>query len=308
MGVKGLPAYIRKWCENIYVQVPAARFKNRYCVIDANAYTHRFAAVSQTCQQYLVKFLGLIYNLKLDGVYPVFIFDGGAPDEKWEEQQKRRESQEAIRAEIARLEREDDDYGTNQERIAQLSKRLTGTPPEYKQALNELLVTLGVPVIRAPDEAERLCAALVKERKAALVLSPDSDLWVYDIDIVATDYNPLAHEFSIVSPSNIIKTVGLTREQWVDFCIMCGCDYNQNIPGIGPAKSFDLIKKHGSIEALPKNLNTDVLRHVRCRELYTIEPSGLKKISNGKLSKDSLTVMKRWGVEDHHPKMLEVFK
>lgn len=307
MGIKGLPAYVRKWCDDVHVSIPATEFKNRFIAIDANSFTHRYAAGSLTCQQYIVKFCNLIYTMKSEGVYPVFIFDGGAPKEKWEEQQRRREVQDSLQSEIARLEREDDDYGTNQERIAALSKRITTTPPEYKEALNEILIALGIPVIKAPCEAERMCASLVKEKKVALALSPDSDLWVYGIDIVATDFNPFSREFSIVSPSNIIKTVGLTREQWVDFCIMCGCDYNQNMPGIGPAKSFDLIQKYGSIENLPaEKFDVSVLNHIRCRELFRCEPSGIRSIKNGAPSRDLKNILNKWGVEDFHPKMMEI--
>ena len=98
MGIKGLPAYVRKWCNDVHVSIPANEFKNRFIAIDANAFTHRYAAGSMTCQQYIVKFCNLIYTMKSEGVYPVFIFDGGAPKEKWEEQQRRREAQDSLRS------------------------------------------------------------------------------------------------------------------------------------------------------------------------------------------------------------------
>ncbi len=45
---------------------------------------------------------------------------------------------------------------------------------------------------------------------------------------------------------------GLSMEQFVDFCILCGCDYVNNIRGIGPVKALQLIQKHGSIEVMGK--------------------------------------------------------
>lgn len=304
MGIKGLPAYIRKQCDGVYVEISADEFKNRFIAVDANAYAHRYAAGSQTIQQYLVKFINLIISLKSVGIYPVFIFDGGAPQEKWEEQQKRKETQESIRAEISLLEQEDDDYGTNQDRIASLSKRLTHTPPEYKIALNELLTACGILVIVAPDEAERMCAALAIEKKVALVLSPDSDLWVYKIDIVASDYDIYRKNFTIVSPSNIIKAVGLTHTQWLDFCIMCGCDYNHNIPGIGPAKSMDLIKKFKNIENLNESYDTSCLKYERCRELFRYQPTEINKLTKSKLHPELKKVLDKWGVGEYHQKIL----
>ena len=36
--------------------------------------------------------------------------------------------------------------------------------------------------------------------------------------------------------------------QFVDLCILCGCDYCDSIRGIGPKKALKLIKAHGTIE------------------------------------------------------------
>lgn len=36
--------------------------------------------------------------------------------------------------------------------------------------------------------------------------------------------------------------------KFIDLCIMCGCDYVNNIRGIGPVRAVQLIQKHGSIE------------------------------------------------------------
>ena len=37
-------------------------------------------------------------------------------------------------------------------------------------------------------------------------------------------------------------------DQFIDVCIMCGCDYVNNIRGIGPVRPLQMIKKHGSVE------------------------------------------------------------
>ena len=41
----------------------------------------------------------------------------------------------------------------------------------------------------------------------------------------------------------------MTMEQFVDLCILCGCDYTCNIGGVGPVKAFNYIKStDGTIE------------------------------------------------------------
>jgi flap endonuclease-1 len=40
----------------------------------------------------------------------------------------------------------------------------------------------------------------------------------------------------------------MNMDEFIDLCIMCGCDYTHSIGGIGPIKAFNLIKEHGNIE------------------------------------------------------------
>jgi len=40
----------------------------------------------------------------------------------------------------------------------------------------------------------------------------------------------------------------------VDFCILCGCDYTTDIEGIGPARAYSWMKKHGNLDIVIKNL------------------------------------------------------
>lgn len=46
----------------------------------------------------------------------------------------------------------------------------------------------------------------------------------------------------------MIKELDLTEEQFIDMCILCGCDYAQKIQGIGPVKAYKLIKDLDCIE------------------------------------------------------------
>jgi hypothetical protein len=50
----------------------------------------------------------------------------------------------------------------------------------------------------------------------------------------------------------LLSELELTMEQFIDLCIMCGCDYASNIRGIGAVRALALIKQHGSIEAVIK--------------------------------------------------------
>lgn len=45
-----------------------------------------------------------------------------------------------------------------------------------------------------------------------------------------------------------IEGLGLTYDQFVDMCILCGCDYTPTVRGIGPKKAYNGIKAHHTAE------------------------------------------------------------
>ncbi len=40
----------------------------------------------------------------------------------------------------------------------------------------------------------------------------------------------------------------MTHDEFIDLCILCGCDYTANINGVGPVKAFKFMKEEGTIE------------------------------------------------------------
>ena len=46
----------------------------------------------------------------------------------------------------------------------------------------------------------------------------------------------------------VLSGLGLTMDEFVDLCILCGCDYCERIEGIGCIKAYQLIKEYKTIE------------------------------------------------------------
>lgn len=53
-----------------------------------------------------------------------------------------------------------------------------------------------------------------------------------------------------------LEGLGLTHDQFVDLCILLGCDYCDSIKGVGPKTALKLVREHGNIETILKNLDT----------------------------------------------------
>lgn len=71
--------------------------------------------------------------------------------------------------------------------------------------------------------------------------------------------------------------------QFIDLCILMGCDYCATIKGIGPKRAIDLIKQHGSIEEILENIDPNVSW---CR--YSTE---VQVVKNERSGSDSFCVL-----------------
>ena len=58
---------------------------------------------------------------------------------------------------------------------------------------------------------------------------------------------------SIFNYEKMIEDLNLTHDQFIEFCILCGCDYCDSIPKVGNITALKLIKKFGNIEEIIKN-------------------------------------------------------
>lgn len=55
----------------------------------------------------------------------------------------------------------------------------------------------------------------------------------------------------------VLKGLDLTYDQFVDLCILCGCDYCSTIKGIGPKTALKLIKQYKTLESVVAVLKKD---------------------------------------------------
>ena len=51
-----------------------------------------------------------------------------------------------------------------------------------------------------------------------------------------------------IDVSTVLSALQLSREAYVDFCVLCGCDYAQKLRGVGPKTALKLIVTHKTLE------------------------------------------------------------
>ena len=195
--------------------------------------------------------IGMFYRtirMLANGLKPVFVFDGKPPALKGGELARR--SQRAAEAREAAAEAAETGDAATAERLARRTTRVTR---EQNEDIKRLCRLMGVPVVEAPGEAEAQCAALVK---AGLVWATGSE----DMDSLTLGSSVLLRHLNFAESrrlpvleihlDRVLAGLGFTMAQFVDLCILLGCDYCDTIKGIGRVNAVKLMRQHGSLEAL----------------------------------------------------------
>jgi len=133
---------------------------------------------------------------------------------------------------------------------------------------------MGVPVVESPGEAEAQCAALAKSGKVFATATEDMDALTFQTPVLLRKMTFANGSKAVIQTMNYQKALeglGLNQDEFVDLCILLGCDYCDSIRGVGPKTALKLIHEYHSMEKILQNLD---------RKKYTVpdgyEP-GVKK-------------------------------
>ena len=91
-------------------------------------------------------------------------------------------------------------------------------------------------------ESEKICALMCINGQVDAVLSEDTDVLAYGTPKFLFNLNTASQVLTEIRFDNVINSLEIEREKFLDFCILCGTDYNKRIRGIGPKKAFDLLE------------------------------------------------------------------
>uniref|UniRef100_A0A0D9W124 Flap endonuclease 1 n=1 Tax=Leersia perrieri TaxID=77586 RepID=A0A0D9W124_9ORYZ len=229
MGIKGLTKLLAEHAPGAAVRRRVEDYRGRVVAIDASLSIYQFLiAVGRKGTEVLTNEAGEVTrSLKRDDAY--------------------KDLNKAIEAGDGDL-------------IEKLSKRTVKVTKKHNEDCKKLLSLMGVPVIQAtaPGEAEAQCAALCENHKAFAVASEDMDSLTFGARRFLRHLTDLSFKRSPViefEVSKVLEELGLTMDQFIDFCILSGCDYCENIRGIGGQRALKLIRQHGCIEEVVQNLS-----------------------------------------------------
>ncbi|VWU51849.1 flap endonuclease 1 [Hepatocystis sp. ex Piliocolobus tephrosceles] len=305
MGIKGLTKFIADAAPNAIKEIKIENLMGRVVAIDASMSLYQFIIAIRDSEQYgnltnesgettshISGLMSRSIKLMENGLKPIYVFDGAPPELKGSELEKRGEKRQKAE-ELLQKAKEEGDLDA----IKKQSGRTVRVTKKQNEEAKRLLTLMGIPVVEAPCEAESQCAFLTKYNLAHATATEDADALVFGTKILIRNLNANAtsgqnknknstskrgYILTEIKLEQVLKGLNLTMNEFIDFCILCGCDYCDTIKGIGSKTAYNLIKEHKCIEKIIENIDKNKyqvpnnFRYVEARDSF-INPKVLTK-------------------------------
>lgn len=207
--------------------------------VDLLLYAHKY---KYSCNDIIYGFINQLLNFLSNKIIPVYVIDGIAPVEKENIILSRQKKRENIDLMVSKLEMKLYD-----ENISDIEKiNIKNQIKKYNKSnikitsydlnnLIEIFKQLNVPYIRAKGEADTLIAKLYKESKIDACLSEDMDLLVFGCGRMIKFKSNRVIEYNL---NHIINNLEINKIEFIELCILFGCDYLKSILKIKPDEIY----------------------------------------------------------------------
>lgn len=270
MGIKNLMKVLSKNTPNSIREITIKELNGKKIAIDTSIILYQYVSAIRSSgddlkgpdgksTSHIQGILSKSLNYLKMGIIPIFVFDGKPPELKMKILNDRTKIKKSAINKLIELEDKInnkepdiilDDETINMleaEKIKLLKQSVSISNAEMLQAY-EIVKLLGIPAFLAPEEADSQCAYLSINNLVDYIASEDMDLLTFGSKIILRNFTK--NNMLKISLNDILNEGKLSMEQFIDICILLGCDYTETIEGIGPKRAWDLIAKYGSIEEL----------------------------------------------------------
>lgn len=253
MGIKGLNKFWLKKSINSIQKTNLSKLQGKRVAIDFTLYLYKFLL---TDHHYLKSLFYQILKLTKFGITPVYIFDGQAPKEKDKTIEGRRKKRTKLENKIIELENfleKLEDYSQKNninideirkhllKDINKMDKSVVYIRSEYIENSKKLLDLLKIPYLQAESEAEQYCSQLVNNGLVDYVISEDTDVFPCGASKVIKNLTFKDNYVYVYDYKLFLKELKLNEEQFLQMCILFGCDYLNRHIQIGEDKLYELV-------------------------------------------------------------------
>jgi len=223
MGIKNLNRYFLEKCsEKSIRKISLHGLRGKKVAIDISIYLYKFLGEDALMEQmYLLVSIFLHYQIQ-----PIFVFDGKTPPEKRALVHRRRLDKKAATNKYAEI-CEGTQPAISKTEMRELERKMLRITWEDIDNVRNLLDAYGVVFVRAPGEADHMCAQLVKSGEAWATMTEDMDLFLYGCPRVLRGLNMQTREIVLYDTELIMSELQLSYQQFLTIMVIFGTDYNE---------------------------------------------------------------------------------
>ncbi|ETW81431.1 hypothetical protein HETIRDRAFT_458854 [Heterobasidion irregulare TC 32-1] len=295
MGIKGLTGLLSEHAPQSISSHEIKTLFGRKVAIDASMSIYQFLiAVRQKDGEMLQNdagettshLMGFFYRtirIVENGIKPAYVFDGKPPELKAGVLAKRFEKREEAKEDGEEAK----ETGTTED-VDRFSRRTVKVTREHNEECRKLLGLMGIPVVIAPSEAEAQCAELARGGKVYAAGSEDMDTLTFNAPTLyrhLTFSEAKKQPISEINLEKALQGLDMNMSQFIDLCILLGCDYLEPIRGVGPKSALKLIREHGGLAG--------VVEHLREKQAVKDEAA-----EDGKKKKGGVQIPDEWPWEE----------
>jgi flap endonuclease-1 len=252
MGIRSLNTLIKKYSPESIAENNVDFYSGKKVAIDCSILIYKYVHMQKVPNSHIIGFANRVNYYLKNNILPVFVFDGTPPDAKKNVLQKRQNIRKKIQDKIDDCKLTLDNATTDAEKckahaeLEKLSSQVVYVNKYHISECKEFLDSIGIPYIQSTGEAEKTCVYLQKINKVDYVVSDDTDTLTFGCtSVLKTNIKDKIYQINLES---ILSGFQMTYDEFVDFCILSGCDYCPYIPSVGPHTAYNLIKKYSSLE------------------------------------------------------------
>ena len=295
MGIKNLLKFLSNY-EGILKEINDDNFNKQKVAIDISIILYKViiairntgADLTNKKGEIVSHILGLfnktIYLLKKN-IIPIYVFDGKAPNLKSKVIQERKEIKKKAWEKLESL--------TNEKEKIKYFKRTVSISWKQLEECKELLKLMGIPFVEAPEEADSQCAWLVKNGFASGVLTEDMDILTFGSKRIYRNLGSFNKKTLEINLDDILEKIDLNYNQFIELCILFGCDYCDRIKDISPEDLYNTYIKFKNIDGTfnhlkQLNYNIPEIDNIDIIKEYFINPPVLNDIESLELYKPDI--------------------
>ena len=241
MGIKNMLKFLKTHYPNTIQFINDDNFNKKKIAIDISILLYQVIIAIRNSGADMINnqgdisshILGLFnktINLLKMNIIPVYVFDGKPPEFKIKTINSRREIKKRAQQKLGETLNDED-------KIKYFKKTVHISKKQIDECI-ELLDLMGIPYIIAPEEADSQCAELVKSGLVDGVLTEDMDIMAFGANKIYRNLTSYKKENMVITMDNVLSSLKLTYEQFVELCLLFGCDYIEGI-NMDPEKIYE---------------------------------------------------------------------